>query len=72
MLSALQVREIISPLTGQRRSISSLNIFLKSLASTSDSFAGMAVGSPETIMHALEDGFCGLELSSYHLISTAT
>jgi hypothetical protein len=42
------------------------------LASTSDSFAGMAVGSPETIMHALEDGFCGLELSSYHLIGTAT
>lgn len=23
---------------------------------------------PEAIMHALKDGYCGLELSGYHLI----
>lgn len=73
LLSAVQVWEITSLVGGQRRSISNLHICSKALCllpllNLSDSFTGTAVGGLESAMHALENVYCVLELSSCHLL----
>ena len=69
LLSAIQT----SLVGGQRRSISNLHdrsqsLCLPPLLSLSDSLTGAAAGGLESVTTALENTYCGLELSSCHLL----